>query len=183
MLQKSVYSLIFFCVLLYSGHASAQATSVSYGIYLGSVDYEASGDPEVTVSSYALKSSLHFFEGISFELRGGMSTSESETSSDGSELNLEADYFVSAYVRDTRAMTNNLDWYVILGYSQAKFSGTVTSDELSVNAEHTQHDWSYGMGFSYKFAGNYAANIEWKQIVKGEDFEMSGIAIGLDLHY
>lgn len=163
--------------------AYGEEPGVSSGLYFGNLDYEAAGDPDLELNNYAIKTAFHFSQGISVEVRAGKGNSDSVLMDSGDELEIEMDYFASVYVRDTRQITDWLSWYALLGYSYAKLEGTYTTATTSLELVEKESDWSYGMGLSFILMDRYSANIEWKQIVKGEDFELNGPSLGLEMKY
>ncbi len=168
-------------LLLAACPAFADHIASSLGIFAGNLEYDQTDVPAITVTNVEGKYGLHFSPNMSVELRIGFAKEENEVNDLGNDFQIELDYYTSVYIKDALPLTNWFELYALLGYTRAKLLGTVTSADgtFSDKTRDTDSDLSYGLGATFRFSDSIISNLEWKRLIDGDLFEISGFALGL----
>jgi opacity protein-like surface antigen len=133
---------------------------------------------DARLETFELNAGFWFHPLLSAEVRAGTGLGDREAEVGTTPWELNLDYFTSVYWRP-EWVNNGAKLYGLVGYSQVQLS----ADAPTQSIELSDSGLSFGVGVGFTYQPDVKLNVEWKQLVDTDGFEISGFTAGLDYRF
>ncbi|TAL17083.1 porin family protein [bacterium] len=133
------------------------------------------GGDDVNPMAITLVGGAFVHQYVALEARLGFGIVDDSIDVGGTDVDIINDINYGIYARGVYTVDNFMP-YILLGFTSAE----VTADAGAFGEDsETNSSLSFGLGLDYKFMDNLAANLEYAQLVNGDDFDLSAISLGV----
>lgn len=120
---------------------------------------------------------------LSAEVRVGTSLGDRESDAGNVLWEVGVDSFASVYWRP-EFVNKTAKLYGLIGYSQVEISAEgVTTAGAPRSLDLSEGGPSFGAGIGFFYNPDVTVNLEWKQLIDADGFEMSGFTAGVDYRF
>ena len=102
-------------------------------------------------------------ENLSAEFRVGVGVSDDDS--------VEIDKYFGGYIRGSLPLNEGIAPYVIAGFTDVDVDSDAGSD--------SEDDFSYGIGVDFALDNQLTLNVEYMQLIDGDDWEASAFSLGV----
>lgn len=173
---------ISFFVWIFDAHAAdeqqAADTYVGLDLNFTSIDVANTRFSPLTMQArIGLTILPDIYPRLTLESRLGFDLSDDTQTIQGNEVTLTLDAYVGFYLRGDFSITDDAAAYLSLGVASAQMKGPFGSAGLP--NDDTETSLSYALGGSYRLPWAMSVYIEASQLLDGEHFKISGLALGV----
>lgn len=167
-----------FCALMMLSSVPSYAGEGGYvGAAFTTVEYEEAGFDGVSPSAIQFVIGNQVSKNLAFEGRVGAGMSSDSITLLGTEVEVEVDSVLGAYLKGIAPLAERFAVYGVLGVTHGELTASVPSLGVSISDDDT--DLSYGVGATVQFSDRAHGFAEWMSLLDGSNFEASGLSIGL----
>lgn len=135
------------------------------------------------LATLELNGGFWFHPLLSAEMRVGTGLGDQESAANDVLWQVNLDSFASVYWRP-EWVNESAKLYGLLGYTQVDIGAEGTTAAGAPRTQDLSEDgFSFGAGIGFFYDQNLTVNLEWKQLVDADSFEMSGFSAGLDYRF
>lgn len=169
--MKSInFAIIGLCIV---GASAAQADAGLYaGLDVSQIRYTESTVKPKTIAVLG-KAGYQFNDYLAVEGRAGGGVSE-DTVNDGGPIHVETGALYGVYVKGMLPVAQIASLYALGGYTHGK----VTSNDGSGDITSSKGGGSYGVGAQISLTKQFAMNVEWAHLYKGDGLKVRGLTLG-----
>jgi len=152
-------------------YASDSYVGANYSL----LTYAESGFDDAKLNTVNLRIGTFFDRSFSGEIRLGTGLGDDSINYLGTDIDIEIDHFIGAYLRSGVLTTGNLYPYLVVGVTQ----GEVTAKALGANVSESETDLSFGIGIDYTIKNTVTVNAEYINYISKGLVDISGFTLGI----
>jgi len=111
---------------------------------------------------------------IAAEMRLGLGLIGDEVDIFGTDVDIDLNYLIGAYVRAGVPVNDKVFPYLLLGYSR----GELEASANGMSVDEAESDTSFGFGLDMKIDNKITLNAEYANLLDKEGAEISGFSVG-----
>lgn len=173
---------IFLAISLFSISTYAEAGTPYAGLKYSAWNYDDSDAPEFTLNSLEGVVGYSVNDRVSIEGRFGFGIGDDSDTEDGVKVELEIEKHFGIYVKP-RMQMDGFELYGLLGLSRVELKADVSSNVAEIKVTDDETSFSYGVGVDFNATNSIAVNAEWRKLIAGDDYDISGPSVGLSIKY
>ena len=143
------------------------------------ITYEADAIPDVEPTALITRFGYGVADQIAIEGRFGLGISDDEIGSTG--LDAELDQLAGIYGVGYLPIIDRFSLYGLIGLTYGELSIPVPGTSVEITDDDT--DFSYGFGGQFDFNDEISGFVEWAQYFDESDYEVTGLTLGLNVHF
>lgn len=168
-------------IILLSAAPVFAADGAYFGVSYTTLEYEEAGFGAVNPTAIQVAIGTPLSTNFALEGRLGFGASSDSLNYLGTEIELEVDTVVGAYLKGIAPLAERFAVYGLLGITHGEITASVPSLGVSVSDDDT--DVSYGVGATLGFSERASAFVEWANLLDGSNFEASGLSLGVSMQF
>jgi outer membrane immunogenic protein len=181
MKNKFAISALSAALLLSSNQAFAFDTGNGYvGAQYAMFTYSESGIPDYDLTGLIVRGGYFFNKNFSLEGRLGFGIGDDTQNVFGFDATLELDNMYGIYGVGHLPVSQRVDLYGVIGYSNGEATVTVTGFPGSVSDDES--DLSLGIGADFLVTDKVSLNIEYMSYITKSEFDLDALSLGVNFY-
>jgi opacity protein-like surface antigen len=153
------------------------------GMYAGAnitqIGYKEDGFATVEPIAVAFKLGKQFSPNFALEGRIGLGVADDDIDVGGIPVSLEVDNYYGVYGKAILPLSETASVYGLLGFTRGKL--TISANGFSQS--DSDSDLSFGLGAEFTVAPTAFVSVEWARLLKGDDYKVNGISLGIGFKF
>ncbi len=150
------------------------------GVGAGFFEYEEDGvSDDATLAGAYGRAGVEFIDNISGELRLGTGIGDDDVSVGGTNVTVELDYFVGAYLRGSLPVHETVKPYAIIGATEGEL--TASAGGFSVSA--SESDLSYGFGLDFLIDERSTVSVEYMSYLDKDEASVTALTASVSARF
>lgn len=173
-------------VALLAALASTTALADTAGeTYIGGqfaqITYDEDGFSEAEPTALIGRLGYFFADHFAIEARLGFGLSDDSINASGFDVDVEVDSMVGFYGLGNLPLNDVFSVYALAGLTRGELTADVDGYDASATADDS--GFSYGAGVQARFNESVSAHVEYMSYLDESDYSVSGLAVGLNVHF
>ena len=183
MKNKFALSAVSAALLLSSNQALAFDTGNSYvGAQYAMFTYSESGIPDFDPTGLIIRGGYFFNKHFSLEGRLGFGIGDDQQDVFGFPVKVEIDNMFGIYGVGHLPVSERVDLYGVIGYSQGEATATVVGIP-GATASDDDSDLSFGVGADFLITDKFSLNIEYMSYLSKSEFDTDALSLGVNFYF
>ena len=177
-MRKSVITLL---SLMASTSAVAQTAGETYlGGQISQIAYDEDGFSEAKPTAIVGRLGYFLTDRFALETRLGFGLADDTIDAYGFDIDVEVDSLIGFYGLGNLPLGNVFSVYALAGVTRGELTAEV--DGIS-SASGDDSGFSYGGGVQARFNESVSAHIEYMSYLDESDYSVTGLSVGLNVHF
>lgn len=176
-MKKTAVALL---AIMASTPTLADTAGESYlGGQFSQITYDEDGFSDAEPTAIIGRLGYFFADHFAIETRLGFGLADDSISVPGGEIDLEVDSMIGFYGLGNLPVTDVFSVYALAGLTRGEL--TASANGYSFTADDS--GFSYGAGVQARFNKSVSAHLEYMSYLDESDYSVSGLAIGMNVHF
>lgn len=177
-MKKFLFLSSIFFVINSPCFADEQASAYVGGAYhMGT--YEEDNIPDFELGGIELKVGKYLAPQVAVEGRFILPVADDSAEVDGVDIDLELKKAISFFLRGNIPLSQSANVYGLLGFTKGKLEAKASYQGQSMTISDSDSGLSYGFGVDGEISPGLAINAEYIFYLSEDDYDYTGIVIGL----